>query len=238
MGTSGWIPSDKRATSTFLVATNNSLIILDAGTGLYKLERYVDVINKYEEVNIILSHYHLDHIIGLIYMPRWFKDKKVTIWGPGEKYYGSSCHEILSGITKSPYFSVPITEMAKEVYLRDYDESGFMIGNLSIGINQQVHSNPSFGISIDDYLHYATDTTVLDISFQKKSKLLLHECWSLTKKDAKGHSSLEEIVEKSKIFNKSNIGLIHLNARCSENDLKMYDQEFTFIVEEDKKITL
>lgn len=101
-----------------------------------------------------------------------------------------------------------------------------------------MHSNPSFGITIGDYIHYATDTTVLDISFQNKCKLLLHECWSIKKEDARGHSSLEEILEKSKLFNTSKIGLIHLNPRCSESDLKMYEQQTTFIVEEDKEIIL
>ncbi len=238
LGTCGWVPTSKRDTSSFLLEVENKLIFLDAGTGLHKLGNHINVFNDYDEINIILSHYHLDHIIGLSYLPLWFKDKIITIWGPGKSYYSKGCDEILTDFTTSPYFASSIKEFAKEVYLKDYDENGFMIDNLRISINKQVHSSPSFGITIGNYLHYATDTNILRKSFDNNCKLILHECWTYYKKDAEEHSSLEEIREMVEKYNIKKIGLIHINPRYNEEELREFNDDRIFIVEEDNGIIL
>lgn len=238
LGTSGWIPTEHRSTSSFIIEADNKLILIDAGTGISKLDKYSDYLDKYDEVDIILSHYHLDHIIGLTYLPRWMKQKNMTIWGPGKEYYGKSCEEILIDFTSVPFFANNIKKFAREVQLNDYNESGFNIGDVQIAINKQVHSNPSFGITIGEYLHYATDTNIIEENFTKKCKLILHECWSKEKKDAYEHSSLEEIRQMVKKHHIKKIGLIHVNPRYSEDKLKFYEDDRIFIVEEEKKIIL
>ncbi len=238
LGTSGWIPTDHRSTSSFLIEVENNLIIIDAGTGLHRLHKYNNLLSKYEEVNIILSHYHLDHIIGLSYIPRYLRDKKLSIWGPGGKYYKKTCEEILCDFTSSPYFAESIKNFTKEVYLKDYDENGLNIKELKISINKQKHSDPSFGITIEDYLHYATDTNILEESFTKNCKLLLHECWAKSKEDALEHSSLEEIKEMVDKHDINSIGLVHINPRYTEEELKDFGDDRVFVVEEDKEIVL
>lgn len=238
LGTSGWIPTDYRSTSAFLIEVKNNLIIIDAGTGLYKLHKYTHLIDKYKEVNIILSHYHLDHIIGLSYIPRYLRDKELSIWGPGKKYYKKSCDDILCNFTSSPYFADSIKNFAKKVNLKDYDENGFNIGELEISINKQNHSDPSFGITIGNYLHYATDTNILEENFTRNCKLILHECWAKSKKDVFGHSSLEEIEEMIMKYNINSLGLIHVNSRYTEEQLKTFGDDRIFVVEEDKEIIL
>lgn len=238
LGTSGWIPTDYRSTSSFLIEMENNLIIIDAGTGLYKLHKYANLLSKYKEVTIVLSHYHLDHIIGLSYIPRYLRDKKLSIWGPGKKYYKKSCEEILCDFTSSPYFADSIKNFAREVYLEDYDENGFTIGEIEVSINKQKHSDPSFGITIENDLHYATDTNILEESFTRNCKLILHECWAKAKKDAFEHSSMEEIKEMASKYNINRIGLIHINPRYTEKELKDFMDNRIFVVEEDKKIIL
>lgn len=238
LGTGGWIPTDYRSTSSFLIEVESKLIIIDAGTGLYKLNKYSDLLNKYKEVDIILSHYHLDHIIGLSYIPRYLREKRLRIWGPGKKYYKNSCEDILCNFTSSPYFSENIKNFTKEVCLEDYDENGFTIEGIKISINKQIHSDPSFGITIENYLHYATDTKILEESFTKNCKLILHECWAKSKEDASEHSSLEEIKEMVDKHNISSIGLVHINSKYTEEELKDFKDNSIFVVEEDKKIIL
>ena len=67
------------STSCYLIETNDGnrkeAIILDAGTGLYKIN---DI--DYDEITILLSHSHLDHILGLPVFPYLSKEnKKVNI---------------------------------------------------------------------------------------------------------------------------------------------------------------
>ncbi len=61
--------------------SDNSLIVLDAGTGIRKLGLKL-VREKAEEINIFLTHPHWDHIQGFpFFMPMYRKDFHIVIHG-------------------------------------------------------------------------------------------------------------------------------------------------------------
>ena len=62
LGTSGYHPSDRRHTPCLAIPSCG--VVLDAGTGMYRLGRYL----KTDELDIFLTHAHLDHVIGLSYL--------------------------------------------------------------------------------------------------------------------------------------------------------------------------
>ena len=213
LGSGGWIPSDSRHTASYLVDTGESLIILDSGSGLSRLSNHLDILNKYEEINIIYSHYHLDHIIGLSYIGNWSKDKRLNIYGPGKALGFTGCQDVISKLLAPPFFPITIDKFAKEVNMRDYGLEGFKIGTIPVNIISQVHSGNSFGISIGDYVQYTTDTTILEETFKEAqgTKLLLHECWSIANEGSKDHSSFEEINKMLSKYKIQKLGLIHIN---------------------------
>lgn len=222
LGSGGWIPSDNRHTSCFLVDTGESLILLDSGSGLSRLSKYLDILDKYDEINIIYSHYHLDHIIGLSYIGNWSKGKKVNIYGPGKALGFKSCEEIISGLITPPYYPVTINKFAREVNMRDYDLQGFKIGSTPVKIIPQIHSGNSYGISLGDQLHYATDTTILEDTFKEAegTKLLLHDCWTTRNEQNENHSSFEEINDMLTKYKVKRLGLIHINPNWKEDKFK------------------
>jgi len=65
-------------------------------SGLRRLSNHLDILNKYDEINIIYSHYHLDHIIGLSYIGNWSKDKRLNIYGPGKALGFTGCQDVIS----------------------------------------------------------------------------------------------------------------------------------------------
>lgn len=221
LGCGGWIPTDNRHTSCFLVDTGESLILLDSGSGLSRLSKYQDILDKYDEIHIIYSHYHLDHIIGLYYISNWSREKNINIYGPGKALGFKSCEEIISGLIKPPYYPITIDKFAKEVNMKDYDQ-GFKIGSTPIKITSQVHSGNSFGISIGDQLHYATDTTVLENTFKEAEgkKLLLHECWTIGNEQNGNHSSYEEINDMLTKYKIKKMGFIHINPNWKADTFK------------------
>ena len=97
LGTNGWIP-DEDETSCFMIEHKNKLILLDVGTGASNIKNYVNVLEKYETINIVLSHYHLDHIIGLIYLIPYIKGKTLRIYGPGKPIYDRTTRGILENL--------------------------------------------------------------------------------------------------------------------------------------------
>jgi ribonuclease BN (tRNA processing enzyme) len=62
LGTNGWYDSGTGNTICIVVDTSSYTIILDAGNGIARLDKCVDF-NK--PAYLFLSHFHLDHIVGL-----------------------------------------------------------------------------------------------------------------------------------------------------------------------------
>lgn len=62
LGSGGYHPSDHRQTACVMIPQAG--IILDAGTGLYRARRWIQT----EYLDILLTHAHLDHVVGLTYL--------------------------------------------------------------------------------------------------------------------------------------------------------------------------
>ncbi|MFA6549684.1 MAG: ribonuclease Z, partial [Candidatus Margulisiibacteriota bacterium] len=62
LGTNGWYDTETGNTLCILIETENEYVVLDAGNGIYKLDRYI---TTDKPIYLFLSHFHLDHIIGL-----------------------------------------------------------------------------------------------------------------------------------------------------------------------------
>ncbi len=242
LGTGGWMPAFGRQTSATLIEYNNRLILIDAGTGLSRLTDFSSVLNRYKAVDLILTHYHQDHIMGLFFLPKFLKDKMLTIWGPGKPYYDRSCQSIIEDSAKQPFGTTGYETIAMQVKCRDYTEEGFKIGPVQIGITRQNHTLPSFGITIDNKLHIATDTDVKADVFLKPVKLLLHECWAQSKDQAKEHASMEalqEAYESQKMDTRiESIGIIHRNPSHSDTEYAQWMKPPFFIVHENELIKI
>lgn len=157
IGCGGYIPV-RNETSCFLVEQRGELIMLDAGTGATNLSKCQDILQRYDKLSVILSHFHLDHIIGLIYLVPFLRGRELHIYGPGKLAYGQATEEILNDLMRHPYFVRIPRELCGSVHIHDYGCGGFLIGDVPIGVAPQTHSDPSFRITIDDRLVYATDT--------------------------------------------------------------------------------
>lgn len=62
LGTNGWYSSPTGDTPCILIETKDQYVILDAGNGIYKLDKYI-VSDK--PITLFLSHFHIDHVSGL-----------------------------------------------------------------------------------------------------------------------------------------------------------------------------
>lgn len=192
---------------------------MDLGTGIANFYLYPEI-ERATKIIIILSHYHLDHIIGLIYLLNICKNKEVIIYGPGEFFYGESCEKILNRLINPPFFSRKLSEFSRKLSICDYNEETIQVSpNFRVEFILQSHSQPSFGIYVNESLYYATDTSVLENTFRKASnaKLLLHECWNIDDISDK-HSSLNSILELSSKYKLREVKLIHINPNWSSSD--------------------
>jgi ribonuclease BN (tRNA processing enzyme) len=181
LGTSGWIPTEKRETMCFALKTKNSLVLLDAGTGIKRfwLLNVKKLIDEYREINILLSHFHLEHIFGLTFIPQFFRNKHVRIIGPGECLSGFKTRDVLTNLFKSPVFALPISNFPMELEIADFIVGENIFGDLVIEATKQKHSDSSAGLRVNGDICYVTDTicSPSTITFAKNAKVLIHECW-------------------------------------------------------------
>lgn len=219
LGAGGWIPN-KNQTSCVMVECNNELILLDAGTGVANLRKYSTVLEKYDTINLIFSHYHLDHTIGLIYLDHYVRDKKLKIYGPGKMAYPYTTSYYLHELLRQEFFARCIDDFSDDVRIIDFPSHEFFIGKTKIAVKEQSHSSPSFQISVDNKLVYATDTS-FDIERWKNmtSRVLLHECWDYRDgNQSSKHTSLLQLKNQMLLNKFDQIYLIHQNPDWNNED--------------------
>lgn len=224
LGCAGWIPGAEQ-TSCFLIEDQSNLILLDAGTGAANLAQHRELLKKYDTLTILFSHYHLDHLNGLIYLLPYLKGKTLRLMGPGKLAYAQTTSEFLHDLIRFPFFSRPLDRFADQVIIEDFPSEHFQIGQTDIKLRPQVHSAPSYEITVNDRLIYATDTKFNPEDWKgRPGKVLLHECWDICDNPAKPHSSLEGLMDGLKDSPCEKILLIHKNPEWSESDLQTIEQ--------------
>lgn len=75
-------------TSCVLVETGNRLLILDAGTGIINLGRYLlETKPEQKKIDLFLTHLHIDHILGLpFFEPVFNEEYEINIYSDQTQY--------------------------------------------------------------------------------------------------------------------------------------------------------
>ena len=129
-------------TSCVQLEHKNTCIILDGGSGIVDLGKNWNP--KYAEVNILLSHLHLDHIMGLGYFePFYNPDYTVNIWGPSGS--SESLQKRLSRYFSPPFFPVRLKELPATVNVYEVDNSTFIINDFELTSEYICHPGPTVG---------------------------------------------------------------------------------------------
>lgn len=105
-------------TSCFLVELGGETVILDAGSGLASLGSAVPLPGGRRHVHILLSHLHLDHIMGLFSFPL-LHDPAAKICLYGEGYGGTALQSRLGDIMRPPYWPLEIDDFRACIQVRE-----------------------------------------------------------------------------------------------------------------------
>jgi ribonuclease BN (tRNA processing enzyme) len=174
LGTNGWY--DTAATGSTvcaLIKTKRFDIVLDAGYGLHKLDRYAD---GSKPVIMLLSHFHLDHIAGLHTLTKFRFKKGLTICGP------AGARRTLKSFVAKP-FTVPFKDLPYPVKILELpSEAGklpFKVSALPL-----VHADPVLGYRVQAggrTITYITDTGPCPnaVKLALGADLLITECANL-----------------------------------------------------------
>ena len=168
LGTSGHHPTEQRHTSCVMLPEVG--IVFDAGTGFFRVQEHVQT----RELDVFLSHAHLDHVCGLTYflvpMLKGIVDK-VRVHANAATLETVQTHLLSQGLFPAPldFEYVPL------------DSDWQLPDGGRLSYRPLSHPGGSIGYRIDwpnKSLAYITDTTVSEdyLSFIEGVDVLIHEC--------------------------------------------------------------
>lgn len=236
LGTNGFYPSHGRQTMAFLLLTDAAAILLDAGSGVARLAE--KGVNQYLEghdlLHVFLSHYHLDHVIGLSYLPAVWPRYPVRIYAPGPPLVDVDPAEALCRLIHPPYFPIPMAEFPMPVELERLAGEAVTVAGIEVRYWRQDHPGGSVGYRFGDRLAYVTDTVGKATTAQHVAgvDLLLHEVWTGAggeEASALGHSTVDRVARIARDAEVRRLMLVHHHPSHSAEDLRVLAAELASI---------
>jgi phosphoribosyl 1,2-cyclic phosphodiesterase len=223
---------------------DGTVIILDAGTGLRSLGLKLQA-ERARDVHLLLSHFHLDHLVGLGFFSL-LKTDGVTIhlWGaPSDEH---SLEERIARYMSPPLFPVRLSDAASRVQLHEIPTGPWRLGGALLHAEFVTHTGPTLGYRIEENgssLAYIPDhEPALDVDLRSAAPealsgfrlaagadVLLHDAQYTTDEYAQrvgwGHSSLEHAVTFAQRAGVGRLILFHHDPTHSDDQLESMESE-------------
>jgi phosphoribosyl 1,2-cyclic phosphodiesterase len=125
-------------------------LIFDAGTGM----RALGVLMEHEpldELHILLTHLHLDHLQGLgFFRPLFRPGVDVHIWGPASPVQSLAAR--IATYLSPPLFPVRLTDIPARLTFHDAPEgNGVTIGSATVKAAKVAHQGPTVGYRVEEH---------------------------------------------------------------------------------------
>lgn len=216
LGTGGYHPNERRHTASIMLPEQG--VAFDAGTSFFRVQSQL----RTRELNVFLSHGHLDHICGLTFLiVPILQDEldRLNVFGTKQ-----TLDAVRSHILAEPIFPV---ELPKTQFIELSDEPIPLTNGGQLSHFPLEHPGGSTGFRIDwldRSLAYITDTTAPGdyVDFIRDVDLLIHECYfpdEMKEWAARtGHSHTSAVAQVAKDANVKRLFLVHIDPQRADDD--------------------
>lgn len=225
LGTNGWYDTETGNTTCILIEAEDYFIILDAGNGFYKIDQYITSTSK-KPIYLFLSHFHLDHIVGLHILNKFDFSQGMRIYGQ------AGTKDILHTIINEPY-TVPFAKLPFEVEVYELSEGLHNIP-FSVECKFLLHSSKCMGYRFEldgKIITYIPDTGICEnaIELSENANLLITECsFKIGQRNTEWqHLNPEDAAQIAKDARAKNLALVHFDAniyRSLEERIEMQEK--------------
>jgi len=126
---------------------NRTLLVLDAGTGIRRLNGTIE--SDIKRVYVLLTHLHMDHIQGFAFFePLLRENVQVHVYGPP-----STTHDLRTRLTKylsPPLFPVRLRDLPAQVTWHDVPLGKFDVDGFQVECDLVTHPGPTVGYRISE----------------------------------------------------------------------------------------
>lgn len=218
--------------------SDDSLIVLDAGTGIRSLGEAIGR-NRPRKIYLLLSHLHLDHLEGLPFFgPLWSDETEVEIWGPSSPI--SSLEDNIARYMSPPLFPIRLIDVPARCSFHSVSYDEWSIGTAKVRSQPVEHPGPTVGFRIEENgkaLVYIPDhepaaggdlgTVPADWlsghALAAGADVLLHDAQytrqEYERKAGWGHSSVDATVAFASIARVDRLVLFHHDPSHSDEDI-------------------
>ncbi len=202
----------------------NELIIMDMGTGIRNLgKQLLEEDNPPENINIFISHYHWDHILGFLSFAPLYSDKfSFTIYGKSNSK--GNVEDTFNDVLDYRFWPVSRDMFSANLNFKEISPGRIQLNDsISVEINLHPHPDGAYGFRVElgnKVVTYVTDIehppgepiqNVCELA--RNSDVLVHES-HFTPEDLPahkgwGHSSWEEAVGVAQGANAKQLILYH-----------------------------
>lgn len=124
------------------------VLVLDAGTGIRALGAAMEH-DPVDEVHILLTHLHMDHLQGLgFFRPLFRRGCDVHVWGPASPV--QSLADRIAIYLSPPLFPVRLADIPARVTFHDAPEEAVTIGSATVRAGKVTHQGPTVGYRIEE----------------------------------------------------------------------------------------
>jgi ribonuclease BN (tRNA processing enzyme) len=220
-------------TSCVLCETKTEAVFIDAGTGLLNAPIITD-----KNVSMLLTHPHLDHLIGLPFFPLLSKKNQIIDFYAGT-HEGLNAEKLLDGLFSPPYWPCKISDYPADFRCHELSLP-LQIGDVTIEAIKSNHPGESFIFKVTSEgksFVYATDYEYKQesakdlIDFSRNADLLCFDSQytdeEYLSKKGYGHSTISQGMEIFKESKAKSMRFVHHNPS--------YDDEFLRSLEKNIK---
>lgn len=207
-------------------------LVLDCGTGLRLLGSQQS--RRPHRYHIFLSHYHLDHILGIpFFQPLYDKRTTITFYGPESG--GRSVKEILHAFMMPPFFPVTLKDVPAQVGYVTLGKEPVRVGDFAVSSQAVNHPDGCVSYRLErgsrrivyatDHEHGRVEVDQALVDFSTGADHLIYDAMYLETEYEElrrgwGHSTWYAAVRIARAAQVKNLVLFHHNPDHTDEELE------------------
>ena len=154
-------------TSLLLVGSDGERLVLDAGTGMRAVAGELAAAGP-GEVTVLFSHYHLDHLAGLMMNPLFHSsDWSFKLVGP--TFADGGVRQAVTRLLAPPYWPISCKQMSARIQFAEFAPEGMELESLRVRGCLMPHPGGVLAYRIDESGGNASLVFATDIEWRKRT---------------------------------------------------------------------